>query len=56
MLPIKLFWLVFCLIRFNRNIETLCFDIEADHQIRKVAHQRVDWANDAPLCAEFTHF
>ncbi len=29
MLPIKLFWLVFCLFRFNRNIETLCFGIEA---------------------------
>jgi hypothetical protein len=25
MLPIKLFRLVFCLFRFNRNIETLCF-------------------------------
>ncbi len=29
MLPIKLFRLVFCLFRFNRNIETLCFGIEA---------------------------
>jgi hypothetical protein len=29
MLPIKLFRLIFCLFRFNRNIETLCFDIEA---------------------------
>ncbi len=29
MLSIKLFWLVFCLFRFNRNIETLCFGIEA---------------------------
>jgi len=29
MLRIKLFWLVFCLFRFNRNIETLCFDIES---------------------------
>ncbi len=28
MLSIKLFWLVFCLFRFNRNIETLCFGIE----------------------------
>jgi hypothetical protein len=28
MLPIKLFRLVFCLFRFNRNIETLCFGIE----------------------------
>ncbi len=24
MLPIKLFWLVFCMFWFNRNIETLC--------------------------------
>ena len=29
MLPIKLFRLVFCLFRFNRNIETLWFGIEA---------------------------
>jgi hypothetical protein len=29
MLPIKLFRLVFCLFRFIRNIETLCFGIEA---------------------------
>jgi hypothetical protein len=29
MLPIKLFRLVFCLFRFNRNIETLYFGIEA---------------------------
>jgi hypothetical protein len=29
MLPIKLFRLIFCLFRFNRNIETLCFGIEA---------------------------
>ncbi len=29
MLSIKLFRLVFCLFRFNRNIETLCFGIDA---------------------------
>ncbi len=29
MLPIKLFRLVFCSFRFNRNIENLCFGIEA---------------------------
>jgi hypothetical protein len=29
MLPIKLFRLGFCLFWFNRNIETLCFGIEA---------------------------
>ncbi len=29
MLPIKLFRLVSCLFRFNRNIETLCISIEA---------------------------
>jgi hypothetical protein len=29
MLSIKLFWLVFCLFRFNRNTETLCFGIGA---------------------------
>jgi hypothetical protein len=32
MLPIKLFRLVFCLFGFNRNIETLCFDIEEKQQ------------------------
>jgi hypothetical protein len=29
MLPIKLFWLVFCLFRFNQNIENLCLGIKA---------------------------
>jgi hypothetical protein len=29
MIPIKLFWLVICLLRFKRNIKTLCFDIKA---------------------------
>jgi hypothetical protein len=29
MLPIKLFWLVFCLFGFNQNIKTLCFGIDA---------------------------
>jgi hypothetical protein len=29
MLHIKLFRLVYCLFRFNRNIENLCFGIEA---------------------------
>jgi hypothetical protein len=29
MLHIKLFRLVSCLFRFNRNIETLCYGIEA---------------------------
>jgi hypothetical protein len=28
MLSFKLFGLVFCLFRFNRNIEALCFGIE----------------------------
>ncbi len=32
MLSIKLFRLVFCLFRFNRNIETLCFGIEANNR------------------------
>ncbi len=27
--PVKLFRLVFCLFRFNRNMETLCFGVEA---------------------------
>jgi hypothetical protein len=35
MLPIKLFQLVFCLFRFNRNIETLCFGIEAKQQQKR---------------------
>jgi hypothetical protein len=29
MLPIKLFRLVFCLSRFNQNIKTFCFGMEA---------------------------
>jgi hypothetical protein len=29
MLPIKLFRLVSCMFRFNRNIENICFGIEA---------------------------
>ncbi len=37
MLPIKLFQLVFCLFRFNRNIETLCFGIEAKQPKRFVS-------------------
>ncbi len=35
MLPIKLFRLVFCFFRFNRNIETLCFGIEAKKSKQK---------------------
>ena len=37
MLPIKLFQLVFCLFRFNRNIETLCFGTEAKQPKRFVS-------------------
>jgi hypothetical protein len=35
MLPIKLFRLVFCLFQFNRNIETLCFGIEANNRNKR---------------------
>ncbi len=35
MLPIKLFRLVFCLFRFNRKIDTLCFGIEAYNQNKR---------------------
>ena len=35
MLRIKLFRLVLCLFRFNRNIESLCFGIEAK-QLKKL--------------------
>ncbi len=35
MLSIKLFRLVFCQFRFNRNIETLCFGIEAKQPRKK---------------------
>jgi hypothetical protein len=33
--PYQLFWLVFCLYRFNRNIETLCFGIEAKQRNKR---------------------
>ncbi len=39
MLSIKLFWLVFCLCRFIRNIETLCFGIEAKQPKQTVLKQ-----------------
>jgi hypothetical protein len=39
MLSFKLFGLVFCLFRFNRNIETLCFGIEAKQPKQTVSKQ-----------------
>ncbi len=39
MLSIKLFWLVFCLFRFNRNIESLCFCIEPKQPKQTVLKQ-----------------
>jgi hypothetical protein len=36
---IKLFRLVFCLFRFNRNIETLCFIIEAKQPKQTISKQ-----------------
>jgi hypothetical protein len=39
MLSIKLFPLVFCLFRFNRNIETLCFGIIAKQQKQTISKQ-----------------
>jgi hypothetical protein len=39
LLSIKLFWLVFCLFRFNRNIETLSFGIEAKQPKQTVSKQ-----------------
>ena len=39
MLPIKLFRLAFCLFRFNRNIENLCFGIEAKQPKQTVSKQ-----------------
>jgi hypothetical protein len=38
-LSIKLFLLVFCLFRFNRNIETLCFGIEPKQPKQTVSKQ-----------------
>ena len=35
MLPIKLFRLVFCLFRFNRNIETLFFGIQRNNRNKR---------------------
>ncbi len=39
MLSIKLFPLVFCLFRFNRNIETLCLGIESKKLKQPVSKQ-----------------
>jgi hypothetical protein len=39
MLSVKLFWLVFCLFRFNQNIETLCFGIEAKQPKQTILKQ-----------------
>ncbi len=39
MLSIKLFRLVFCLFWFNRNIETLCFGIEAKQPKQAISKQ-----------------
>jgi hypothetical protein len=39
MLSIKMFWLVFCLFRFNRNIETLCFGIEVKQPKQTISKQ-----------------
>jgi hypothetical protein len=39
MLSNKLFPLVFCLFRFNRNIKTLCFGIEANKLFRNKPKQ-----------------
>jgi hypothetical protein len=38
-LSFKLFWWVFCLFRFNRNIETLCFGIETKQPKQTVSKQ-----------------
>jgi hypothetical protein len=39
MLSIKLFRLIFCLFWFNRNIETLCFGIEAKQLKQTISKQ-----------------
>jgi hypothetical protein len=39
MLSIKLFRLVFCLFRFNQNIETLCFGLEAKPPKQTISKQ-----------------
>ncbi len=39
MLSVKLFWLVFCLFRFNQNIKTLCFGIEAKQPKQTILKQ-----------------
>jgi hypothetical protein len=45
----KLLWLVFCLFWFNRNIETLCFGIEAKQSKQIVSKQtktnQKNWKN-----------
>ncbi len=39
MLSIKLFWMVFCLFWFNRNVKTLCFGIEPKQAKQTVTKQ-----------------
>jgi hypothetical protein len=39
MLSIKLFRLVFCLFRFNRNLETLCFGVEVKQPKQTISIQ-----------------
>ncbi len=49
MLSIKLFRFFFCLFRFNRNIDTLCFRIEAKQPKQTIWKQtkkkRKKWKN-----------
>ncbi len=39
MLSIKLFRFVFCVFRFNQNIETLCFGLEAKQPKQTISKQ-----------------
>ncbi len=51
MLSIKLFWLVFCLFWFNRNIKTLCFGIGAK-QPKQTLSEQTETNRDNPKFSE----
>jgi hypothetical protein len=53
MFSIKLFRLVFCLFRFNRNIETLCFHIELKQTVSKQTETTLIFFEKIPKYALF---
>jgi hypothetical protein len=56
MLSIQLFLLVFWFFRFNRNIETLCFGIEAKQPKQTVSKQTKTNRNNPKLSEKITKY